>query len=274
MRKVSRPLRLPRDACMAAVALALCWTAGGALAGAEIAWHATYQEALEAAQAQHKPLLLDFTAEWCGWCKKMDEEVYATPKVSAILKGFVCAKIDIDAHPEIALAYQVQSIPRTIILNGESRIISDRQGFYRAEEFAELLAEARDWKPGLESLPDAPIIGQAPEAAVVPETVDSPDAAAQLMKLLASQDASVRARAEEAVAKAIAQMTPALVNALSSGVLGERIAAIAMLRRHGHDIAPYDPWAPRAEREEAVKPWMAWLAQQPAAPSAAGEPEP
>ncbi|MBX7255620.1 MAG: thioredoxin family protein [Candidatus Hydrogenedentes bacterium] len=266
MKRASRPLRPLRSFLRVLPALALLWTSAGDAAAAEaaITWQPTYEKAVEESFVQQKPLLLDFTAEWCGWCKKMDEEVYATPEVSGILKDFVCVKVDIEQNPAVALAYEVQSIPRTIILSADKRIISDQMGFYTADVFAEFLKEAKDWKPGLELPPSAPEIAAARIEETVPDTVDTPDAAAKLLRLLASQDVDLRAKAEAAVVKALPQMLPTLVKALSSEVLAERIAALEALRKNGTDVAPFDPWASRPERDEAVKPWLAWLAQQPA----------
>ncbi len=268
MKKVSRQSRPPRRLRHAFLALLVFCAAGGMAAAAEeVAWQPSYEKALAEAQSQQKLLLLDFTAEWCGWCKKMESEVYSTPEVSAALRDVVCVKVDIDENAAIALAYQVQSIPRTIILNASKQIVTDRLGFSAAADFLDLLKEAKNAKPeelGGQVAPEIEADSEEPELGV-PETLDSPQSTAQVMALLASQEPYSRSQAEEAVAKSMPQMLPELVKGLSSGVLAERIAAITALRANGHDVAPFDPWASRAEREKAVEPWNAWLAQQPVA---------
>jgi len=271
MKKDSQPLRPPRRSLRIIQALVLLGVVSGVLSATaeEVVWQPTYEKALEESKTQQKPLLVDFTAEWCGWCKKMDAEVYSTPEVSGLLKDFICVKVDIEKSPETALAYQVQSIPRTIILNSNKEIITDQLGFSAASDFLELLKEAKSWKPGDPTTQIAPNV-EAPAAPEgdAPETIDSSDAAAKLLTMLASQNVDVRKRAEETLAKVVPQMLPTLVKALASDVLAERIAANDALRKYGHDVAPFEPWASREERDKAFKAWGAWLAAQPAAPPA------
>jgi thioredoxin-related protein len=54
----------------------------------------TFPEAQKAAQAQSKPMYLHFTTTWCGWCRKIESEVYASEEGHKTLAGFVCATLD------------------------------------------------------------------------------------------------------------------------------------------------------------------------------------
>lgn len=71
------------------------------------------QEVLES----EKPVLIDFYADWCGPCKMLSPIVDQVAKENKDIK---VVKINIDETQDIAVKYQIMSIPTLVVIkNGE-----------------------------------------------------------------------------------------------------------------------------------------------------------
>jgi thioredoxin 1 len=64
------------------------------------------------------PVLVDFTAVWCGPCKMLEPVVM---QLSDDWSGKVkIVKLDVDDHPNLAMRYQVMGVPTLLLfVNGE-----------------------------------------------------------------------------------------------------------------------------------------------------------
>lgn len=62
-----------------------------------------------------RPVLLDFSAEWCGPCHMIAPTLH---EIAAERPDIKVCKVDVDADPELAQEFQVNAIPTLFALKG------------------------------------------------------------------------------------------------------------------------------------------------------------
>ena len=87
--------------------------------GAGITWY-SYDEGMEIAQAQNKPVMIDVYTGWCKWCKELDRVIYSDPDVVNLADKFVCIKINADNHRDLAAKYNpTGGVPAIVFLRSD-----------------------------------------------------------------------------------------------------------------------------------------------------------
>lgn len=217
-----------------------------------LVWQSDFAASLQEAKEQKKPMLVDFYATWCGPCRRLDEEVFPDPEVAARLAKFILVKVDVDQDTETAFAWQIASMPRSIIFNIYGQPISDRIGFMEAADYAAMLDDAL--ARAEEKIAEVP----KPSADEVDTILQSPEATPpkakqqSLLQLLGSADPNLRWEAAERMARYPTRALPILLAALHDDYLGTRIAARALLLKLGAPVESFDPWAAKSDRAAAL----------------------
>jgi thioredoxin:protein disulfide reductase len=100
---------------------ALFWTSCDMPKGS-LTWEHSEAEASARAKAEKRPMLIDFTAEWCGACKEIAKETFSDPRVveKAVSAKFVAIKVDAtnDEDPQVDAVkgkYKVVGLPTVVI---------------------------------------------------------------------------------------------------------------------------------------------------------------
>jgi thiol-disulfide isomerase/thioredoxin len=131
---------------LAPLALALLITTAPAK-GASIRWESGFDEALKRARAAGKPVMIDFWAEWCGWCHRLDQTTYVDPSVLRVAEGFVAVKVNTEGAErdvKVAERYDVTSLPTILFVSPSGRPLMRVDGFQGPGQFPRTLESARE----------------------------------------------------------------------------------------------------------------------------------
>lgn len=123
----------------------------------EIIWSA-YDDGLLKAAETDKQVIVNFTAKWCGYCRKMDREVFTDPRVIEMLNDhFVAVKVDGESKKELNIngykiteknltvrEFGVRGFPTFWFLESDGSKIGPLGGYVPAETLLEVLTYVQE----------------------------------------------------------------------------------------------------------------------------------
>ncbi len=115
------------------------------------AWRG-WDAGLAEAKKTGRPVLVDVYTDWCGWCKRMDRDVYSKPEmVDYLSKNWVTVRLNAEAGTlvhyqghettEAAIAQQfgINSYPTTMMLKPNGEFLVNVPGYLAAGDFKTVL---------------------------------------------------------------------------------------------------------------------------------------
>jgi thiol:disulfide interchange protein DsbD len=100
-------------------------------------------ELASAAQAR-KPVLIDFSADWCIPCREMDHSTFVDPSVVSEAKRFVRMKANLTAQDKATEAltskFEIQGVPTTMLIDSAGKVAQRKVGYIGPRE---MLVELR-----------------------------------------------------------------------------------------------------------------------------------
>lgn len=105
-------------------------------------WQKYEQQAYQEAVADQRPVILDFTADWCVKCKELEEITFKDSEVVQLSRNFHLFKVDLtrrnSARSErIREKFDIKGLPTIIFINEEGEEIEELRifGFVKPDEF-------------------------------------------------------------------------------------------------------------------------------------------
>lgn len=126
---------------MTVIFFALCITVSTFAAGK--GWLTNIDEAMKLSEKTGKPILADFSgSDWCGWCIKLDDEVFSKKEFKDFAKdNLILLLVDFPSRKPISKAqrlhnkklakkYKIRGYPTVLLLDSKGKIIF-RTGYQR-----------------------------------------------------------------------------------------------------------------------------------------------
>ena len=186
-----------------------------------------------ALRSRTTPVIVDLWADWCGPCKQLSPVLEKLANEAA--GAWVLAKIDVDANPRLAQAFQAQSIPMVVAIIGGQMV----------DAFLGAMPEAqvRQWLTQVLAAADQLGLGPAGDGAA------SPGAAAAAADAMPPAYAEAQAAMERGDMEAAASaLEKGLAETPADPVLKSWLAQVNLIRR----VNTYDQSAVR--RAAAASP--------------------
>jgi putative thioredoxin len=168
------------------------------------------------------PVIIDLWAEWCGPCKQLSPVL---EKLASEANGaWVLAKVDVDANPRLAQAFQAQSIPMVVAIIGGQMV----------DAFLGAMPEAQVKQWLTQVLSVAEQLGVQTGAAPAADGGDGDEAVDDLPPALAAARDAMEEGDLDAAARALEK---ALADAPADPLAKSWLAQVNLIRR----ASSYDP---------------------------------
>ena len=105
-------------------------------------------EAQEKIKSEPKTIFIDFSAEWCGWCKVMDKNTFANAEVAAYMnENYYSVRLDYDSKEqldffgekltarELGTKYKVPGLPTILLVAHDNKKSKTLVGYKKPEPF-------------------------------------------------------------------------------------------------------------------------------------------
>ncbi|MFQ5599437.1 MAG: protein-disulfide reductase DsbD family protein, partial [Candidatus Krumholzibacteriia bacterium] len=114
------------------------------------AWLSSESEGMSVAAAEGKPMLVDFSADWCVACKELEQHTFSDERVIELAERFVTVRVDATKQTpeitELTRKYGILGLPWVAFVTADGRILKDLTvtGFVDADAMLERMRKVLD----------------------------------------------------------------------------------------------------------------------------------
>ena len=109
-----------------------------------IKWY-SHDEGIATGYSEGKRIYINFHADWCVYCKKMEKKTFKNPEVIAYLnKHFISIKVDADKEKKISYKYGVRGLPDNWFLFKDGVRIGRKRGYIKPDLFMKILKSVQE----------------------------------------------------------------------------------------------------------------------------------
>lgn len=212
-------------------------------------WLTSRSDGLRDAQLNNRPMLVRFGAEYCHWCKRLDEEIIK-PGVQEALKEWTLVELDLERNPRDAQALRVDGIPALRVIASNGRVVASHDGYLNDEKLLEWLKKSFDQAT---TAPEETLFGSGPPTELELR---------KIVRQFSERDAALREAAVRRLTPFPVESAELVVEVLKKEKLGAQLTSIELLREWEAPIDQLDPWQPESmtpERFERIGDWLAKL---------------
>lgn len=114
-------------------------TPASELADIQIPWVENHDKGLLAAKEAGKPAVMLLYADWCSWCKKLQNETFPDPRIKLLKDRLVFIKVNSDKDKELQKKYGQNGFPLTILFDRKGQEAGRIDGYKDAAALRETL---------------------------------------------------------------------------------------------------------------------------------------
>jgi hypothetical protein len=204
------------------------------------------EDGLVASEEHDRPVVVLFTASWCGPCKELTsalterfESELLKPSANSLFRSWVLVKVDVDERKDLADRFEIRGVPAMRILDLNEKVLAKTEGYDSYASFAEWLDNCKRTS--------TPRVQRS-----LQDSTDLTEVMAELVVLLGDRNVEIRERAMHRLSSDRKLTQRNILEVLQGGSLAQRLCSLEILRKWGIDVSGFDPWKPETFQDARI----------------------